>query len=342
MIGGMQGIIQRCRRWRVAEVMPLDFQKIGFFKKLIDEYRTSLKLPETEEFINKILNRPAAFLVTKAFHGLGQGPNLITLFSLLFGGSSGYFFARGEHRSFLLGALLLELMIIFDCADGQLARLTGKSSQFGKTLDGMADMITHFSIFYGVAFAQYREAGSVVPFALAFAAQLSMYLHIIFFDHFKNVFIYVTKPGYPDKTVKLDALKEQIKKCREDGLRIRAMAAKLYYCFYRIEFAIVSAGYLPLANNFYELVPDLERIDRSTRELFYGEMKPVIKVWALIGDTIHLTIFVVCGFLGRIALIFPLLLIYTNAVMLFALFLQRAKFRKLKLERELLWQERFD
>lgn len=312
------------------KVTPSDSRRQGFLNRLVDEYRASLKPPETEELINKILNRPAAFLVAKAFHKLGQGPNMVTLFSLLFGTSSGYFFTRGNYRSFVIAALLLELMIIFDCADGQLARFTGKSSQFGKTLDAMADIMTHFSIFYGVAFALYHETATLLPFVLAVGSQISMYLHIIFFDHFKNVFIYVTRPDYPDKTLKLDVLKEQIRKYSEMGQRIRALAAKLYYNFYRVEFAIVSAGYMPYAKSPLKLIPTPENVDQSRRDIFYREMKPVVMVWALIGDTIHLTIFVACGLAGRIDFIFPVLLIYTNAVMVFALFLQRAKFRKLQ------------
>jgi hypothetical protein len=323
-------MVQGLKKHNIDDAIPADSGKQGFFKRLIGEYRASLKPPETEELINKILNRPAAFLVAKAFYSLGQSPNMVTLFSLLFGASSGYFFARGNYRSLVIAALLLELMIIFDCADGQLARFTGKSSQFGKTLDGMADTITHFSIFYGVAFALYRETSSLLPFLMAAGSQISMYLHIIFFDHSKNLFIYVTKPGYPDKTLKLDILKEQINKYSEMGLRTRTLAAKLYYYFYSIEFALVSAGYGSNANNLLKLIPDPENIDQATRNICYREIKPVVMVWAIIGDTIHLTIFVVCGLIGRIDFIFPVLLIFTNAVMVFALFLQRLKFRKLK------------
>ena len=104
-------------------------------KKFEREYKLSLKPRETEEVINQMLNRPLAFITAKFFHRLRKSPNFVTLFSLSFGVASGLLFAKGEYYYVLAAAILLELMIIFDCADGQLARMSGMSSPFGKTLD---------------------------------------------------------------------------------------------------------------------------------------------------------------------------------------------------------------
>ena len=41
-----------------------------FLKRIRDEYRRSLKPPETEEVINQVLNRPAGFITAKFFDGL--------------------------------------------------------------------------------------------------------------------------------------------------------------------------------------------------------------------------------------------------------------------------------
>jgi hypothetical protein len=71
-------------------------------------------------------------------------------------------------------------------------------------------------------------------------------------------------------------------------------------------------------------------------------MRVPTKLWTMIGDTIHLEIFVLCGVLNSLSLIFPLILVYTNIVMIVALIVQRTKYRNLGLEREMLLQESLD
>jgi len=260
------------------------------------------------------------------------------------GVSSGFLFARGEYPYLIAAAVLLELMIIFDCADGQLARMLRQSSQLGKTLDGLADMCTHMAIFYGVAFALYRDIGSIYPFFLGVGAHLSMYFHIVLYDHFKNVFISVSRHDYMDKLESLEELKE--KSLRDRGQRSKAhvnwLVTQLYYLFYRLEAWVVSVGYPAPANNFFDLFPEPERIDSHTKDIYYREMRLSVKLWSFLGDTIHLTLFVVFGTFGKIAWIFPAIVIYMNLYTVFMLLFQRIKFKRLCLEREILWQERFE
>ena len=311
----------------------MGLKEFVFLRRIRKEYRSSLKPPETEEFINQVLNRPAAFIAAKIFARLGAGPNFVTMVSMLLGVSSGVFFSRGNQPSVLIGALLLQGMVILDCADGQLARMQNKSSQFGKTIDGLCDIFTHFSVFYGTAFALYSITGSMLPFVLALLSHLSFYLHIILFDHFKNVFISVASPQYSDKLETLYKLKDDITRGRRSREKnsLKQFTTLLYYLFYQLENWVVSIGYPPGAGNFYEIFPDPGAIDEETRKEYYSEMRGSVKAWTGVGDTIHLTVFIVCGITGRISLIFPVILIGTNIWMVFALLLQRARFKRLGL-----------
>jgi len=305
-------------------------------KNLIDEFKSSLKPPETEEVVNQLFNRPIAFLIAKGFYKLKRNPNFVTLWSMLFGVSSGYFFYRADYNSLIIAAILLEMMVLFDCADGQLARITGKSSKFGKTLDGLADMITHISIFYGVAIGMYMNSGKLYPFLLAVLSQLTFYLHIILYDHFKNVFIHVTKPDYVDKIETPDELKEKIKKDIEKYGKnsLKVFISKLYFYYYRIEYWAVSIGYPSTIGNFYELFPDLFLIDQNVRYRYYMEMRVSVKVWSFIGDTTHLSMFIFFALVNEISLLYPFILIVTNLYMLVAIIYQRYKFGNLGLEKE--------
>jgi len=305
-------------------------------KRLIDEYRSSLKPPETEEIVNQVINRPLAFLVAKGFQRLKRNPNFITLWSMVFGVSSGYFFYRGSYEALIAAAFLLEMMIIFDCADGQLARMTGKSSKFGKTLDGLADLMTHISIFYGIALGIYIKTGHLYPFILAILSHLTFYLHIILYDHFKNVFIHVTRPDYVDKVETPEELKEKIKKDIEKYGKnsIKVFISKLYYYFYRIEYWAVSIGYPSSISNFYDLFPDPSVIDEGIRSRYYKEMRVSVKLWSFIGDTTHLTFFIIFALSNQISLLFPFMILATNLYMVIVIIYQRFKFNELGLERE--------
>jgi hypothetical protein len=313
-----------------------------FFLQLKNEYRRSLKPPETEELINQLVNRPLAFLAAKILQKLKATPNFVTLLSLLSGVSSGFIFSRGRYPDILLAALLLQFMIIFDCADGQLARLTNRSSKLGRILDSLADLATHCSIYWGVAIGLYRHTGTALPFFLALSAQISMYLHMALFDHFKSVFITIARPDCIDQLDSLDTLKAKIGQLETKSSRLSSMLRKIFLWFSMMESRVVSIGYTSRGRNFYEQFPDRDNIDPQTRELYYNEMRVPTKLWTMIGDTIHLTIFVVCGLLNRAFLIFPIILVYTNVVMVVALFVQRVKYRNLSLEHGIQWQERFD
>lgn len=307
-----------------------------YFLQLKNEYRKSLKPPETEELINQLFNRPLAFLAAKVLQKLKATPNFVTLLSLLCGVSSGFIFSRGRYPDIMWASLLLQFMIVFDCADGQLARLTNRSSKLGRILDSLADLATHCSVYWGVAIGLYRHTGTALPFVLALSAQISMYLHMAFFDHFKSVFITIARPDC------IDQLKEKIEQLEMNNSRLSSMLGRIFLWFSKMESRVVSIGYIPYGTNFYEQFPDTENIDPQTRELYYNEMRVPTKLWTMIGDTIHLTIFVVCGLLNRAFLIFPIIIMYTNVVMVVALFVQRVKYRNLGLEREIRWQERFN
>jgi phosphatidylglycerophosphate synthase len=309
---------------------------------IIDYFR-SLKPWETEELVNQYINRPIAYLIALGFKGLGASPNFVTLLAMCFGVSSGVFFARGDYRAEITAAMLLAVMNLLDCADGQLARILGRSSQLGKTLDGIGDFMTHLSIFFGVAHALSVKVGSFYPYFLAVAAQFSMYIHIMFYDHFKNVFINLTCPDYVDRLEDLDELKERAERAKLNGKGLSGrLLPRMYYAFYRAETAFVSIGYLPVLNNLHDIIRDPERIDPYVKEAYSREMKPVVRMWSVIGDTLHLTLFMIFGVVGNMALLFPVMIVLLNVYMVFVIVYQRQRFRKLGLEREVVWQGRFD
>jgi phosphatidylglycerophosphate synthase len=117
----------------------------------LNQYRSSLKTIEAEEIVDLLFFRPLAFLFVKVIYSTSLTPNQITLISMLFGIAAGVSFGIGGAEAVFLGGILIALNAIFDCADGQLARL--KSGTFyGRLLDGIVDYVSTIAVFIGIGF----------------------------------------------------------------------------------------------------------------------------------------------------------------------------------------------
>ena len=82
---------------------------------------------------------------------VGATPNQVTLISFGIGLYSAYAFSHGTFWQLFLGAILLQLSIIVDCVDGELARYTRKFSQLGAWLDAVTDRVKEYMVFLGLA-----------------------------------------------------------------------------------------------------------------------------------------------------------------------------------------------
>ena len=78
-------------------------------------------------------------------------PNQVTLISFAIGLYSAFCFMQGSFSQTLLGAVLLQISIIVDCVDGELARYTRKFSKLGAWLDAVTDRVKEYMVFLGLA-----------------------------------------------------------------------------------------------------------------------------------------------------------------------------------------------
>ena len=116
------------------------------FEDIKKKYMATLKSSETEDWLDYRVIRPMCYFLAVFFAKLNIHPNAVTIASMFIGAASSIFFMHGSfyyegwHGFWLnvIGVLLLCVADLFDCTDGQLARLTGKKSRLGRILDGMA------------------------------------------------------------------------------------------------------------------------------------------------------------------------------------------------------------
>lgn len=130
----------------------------------MDNYASSLKSSEVEGWIDGHIARPAGFLFAKGFAKLGVHPNTISVLSILAGICSSFFFLHGSFHyegvsgliSNIIAALLLFLCGVLDNSDGQLARMTDRTSTFGRFLDGAAAFLFYPFIYWMLFFRIFK------------------------------------------------------------------------------------------------------------------------------------------------------------------------------------------
>ena len=100
---------------------------------------------------------PALEKVGKGFAATGLSPNFWTVVGLVIALSSAVVYGMGVEFGLIIGGILLLVSGFFDMVDGQVARVTGKTSKKGEYLDSMFDKISEVAIFLGILIGGYAE-----------------------------------------------------------------------------------------------------------------------------------------------------------------------------------------
>lgn len=111
--------------------------------------------------LSETVNQPVAALVALAAYRLGLAPTTLTMTGLTVGLVSSLTLtilapqsAAGSIPAWALGlgvGLAWQIAYVFDCADGQLARVTGRTSAAGARLDILCDVATQISVVTALA-----------------------------------------------------------------------------------------------------------------------------------------------------------------------------------------------
>src|SRR5213083_170572 len=104
-----------------------------------------------EEWVDLHFFRPIGIRIARALQPTGISADQVTLWSLAIGLVAGHLFAYGDRWTNLIGFGLFIVSDIFDSADGQLARLRGTSTRFGRLLDGISDNLRFVNLYVHLA-----------------------------------------------------------------------------------------------------------------------------------------------------------------------------------------------
>ncbi len=116
---------------------------MSFFSQVAEVYRETKK--PRDILWNRFVARPLAAVLLVPLAKTRISPNQVTFLSLLTFVGAMVWLALGHGRQTLVYAvLILELSYVLDCTDGQLARLTHRSSPVGAHLDFLMDELKAF------------------------------------------------------------------------------------------------------------------------------------------------------------------------------------------------------
>jgi phosphatidylglycerophosphate synthase len=114
--------------------------------------------------------RPLAHLLVLGLARLRMPPPLVVVSAGAAGIAAAVELGRG---SLLVAAVLVQLKTLLDNADGQLARLTNRTSAFGRYLDSEVDLLVNAALFAALAWTTGQAALALAGF-LALTSVLSL------------------------------------------------------------------------------------------------------------------------------------------------------------------------
>ena len=140
--------------------------------------RLKLANRANDGFFSVFFLRRVSKLLTWAAVKIGATPNQVTIASFAIGLYAAYLFAQGDTWSLVGGAILLQVSIIVDCVDGEIARYTRKFSELGAWLDAITDRVKEYAVFLGLAYGAFVHNGQNLWVLAAILMAIQTFRHL--------------------------------------------------------------------------------------------------------------------------------------------------------------------
>jgi phosphatidylglycerophosphate synthase len=175
-------------------------------------------LADMVEPVNRYIQDPIAKQIVRFLKNTPVTPNQVTYLSVLVGFASGYAFSFADPVAMVLGGILLEVTLVLDCVDGQLARAKGMASEWGRLIDGIAGYFAYLAVVYGLI-KGFPEHAHVLKFIAGL-----IILRAISYDYCKQSLATLILKGY-------DGMEREIQDTCEK-LRTRKSSVLVLYFYY--------------------------------------------------------------------------------------------------------------
>jgi len=251
---------------------------------------------EIIEPVNRYLHNPLAAGFVQLLKGTSVTPNQVTYFSVFVGLVSAYTFSIGTLQAFFFAGILLEIVLILDCVDGQLARAKGCSSDLGRLLDGIAGYVIYLSVLTGIMIGIDKEHISLVVFGLI------TIMRGIAYDYCKLTIITTIQKGY-DGSVK-EILDTYLKISKNNSTLL-----KIYYYYLQLQ-RLIFCGYFTSLGKFVGSEKGNYNdcfLSSTERKNYQNKIRPLMVAWSWNGVDLPLFTLVLMSLFGVVeSWLFPL------------------------------------
>jgi hypothetical protein len=302
---------------------------------LFNEFKSSIKSPDTEEKLDLILYRPVGFLIAKVANFLTMTPTMVSLMGLYVGLVASYYYLRPHDTSALIWAsFYLVLSGIFDSADGQLARISNQTTKIGIVLDGICDSIVTIAVYAACIWPFIISYGSYFVIVVCFA----LYLHscqCAILDFYHREYLYFGYGKTENETYWNPGINDGIQNI-ENSLGFERFINKLRLTWVKKQQLLTSrSDYQRQSMRKYLL-----NCSQHEREIFLEVYKRnnlwLLPLWRLIGVNSHTVLIIIFMFLHRFDIyLITFDLVIFNLIILAVGFLQKKSDQKLFFELKL-------
>lgn len=266
--------------------------------RLVEEYKTSLKHIEAEEPLDLYFYRIISFLFVKIILPFPITPNQLSIAALFMGVFSAVFFSFGTKEAFLIAAVFYALYYLFDLSDGQVARLKKNGTRLGRIIDGIADYVTHLSIYIGLGIG----LGNDLPtWSLVIGTLICMMAQVILFDFYRNRYLEYTLGEISLYGEDLERFQHEYEELK---LHPGHRTEKLIYFLY--------LKYLNVQQFFISQAAKEQKTMRFDTMDFLRKNKLMIRLWSFMGSSLHISLLILMAVLNRIDLYLYGILFFIN------------------------------
>lgn len=256
---------------------------------------STYKAREVEETLDIYFYRPFGYVLALVSHRFGLSPNAVTVLGMFIGVIGGHLFYYNDLTLNIIGILLLVFVEALDSADGQLARISDKKSQYGRILDGLGDNVKFVSVYFHICLRVAEATGAWWIFLIAAAAGFSHSYQSAMADFYRNAYMhFVLNPSIGELDTAANVRRE-FARLSWSGQFLRKFLMR-FYLNYTLQQEVLTKKFFKLfglaRTTFGESVP------RSFAERYKELNKPMIKYYNILTTNtrmIALFIFLVMG-----------------------------------------------
>lgn len=132
--------------------------------KLAEELLAENIRKNTPNFVAREINKRISLPISLFLAKMRVTPNTITIINIFIGLCAGIGAAGRTYQGVLLGAILFQLASIVDGCDGEVAKLTFRTSKFGQLIDSLSDNLSLAAFLIGTMIRNYRLSDSYLSF----------------------------------------------------------------------------------------------------------------------------------------------------------------------------------